>query len=109
MCVRHLYTIFKNIQFNQKAEYAQPILPSVRTLQRLSRYQNVDPNDSASNMNYLRMIEINLTNEEKFIEDLRRYVLAAVDSLQIIGRNNISHKHFMLNQPSVTHIFSSFG
>lgn len=43
------------------------ILPSVSTLENISRYQNVDPLDSASNMNYMKIIERNLTDEEKFI------------------------------------------
>lgn len=43
------------------------ILPSIPTLSKITRYQNVDPNDSNSNISYLKKMVANLTEEEKYV------------------------------------------
>lgn len=43
------------------------ILPCKSTLKKMIRYQNVDPNDSSSNVSYLKKIAANLTEKEKYV------------------------------------------
>lgn len=66
LCAYVIYTNSSKV-YELLREWGVLILPSISTLQKLTRFQDVDPSKKSSNLSYLKKIMSHLSNQEKFV------------------------------------------